>query len=725
MSVTPGPPGPASAPGTVAGVRPAGPDALGAAARPGRTPSPGRLLTFATAAPAVALSAWLVAAVPLLALGVFTPVMAAVVAGPAVLLALALAARWAPRRSGIEAGGGWDRWWPLLALLAVAVGFTVLQLLHASEQIVIRRDAGSYAQFGNWLALHGSLPVPQYRELIAGDDPALSYQSLAYYQVGDVIWPQFMAGVPLTLAIGHWIGGVHGMLAVAPVLGGLAVLAFGGVAARLVGPRWAPVAALALAVCLPQMWVSRSTYSEPAAQILLLGGMALVVDALAPAPPGGRRRIPAGPALAALGGLALGLSVVVRIDGLRDMLPVLPFIAVLLHVQRSRALALAGGLAVGAGYGLAAGYGLSLPYLQHLAASVVPLLVVCAAAVLASAGLGWAVGRWGLPDLRRGPWAGIAAGAVVAVMAALAVRPLLYTARGHAEPAEGTRSLIGQLQQIEGLPFDPDRTYAESTLNWVAWYVGVPVVVLATAGAALVAWRLVRRRDLAWALPLLMMAWTVVTVLVRPAITPDHPWASRRLVALVLPAFILLAVWAVASGVRWLRGSGAGARLYGAVSVLAVGAVLASTGAASVPLVFARTDAGSVAAVERLCERIGPGASVLMVDGYTADRFNQLVRGMCGLPVARLADGVPADPATVARIAAEIRERGRRPVIVGDEEADLLPFLPPGASADHAFELRGRTDALILEGPPARTGELVMNVWIAEVPESAAPAPSP
>ena len=30
-----------------------------------------------------------------------------------------------------------------------------------------------------------------------------------------------------------------------------------------------------------------------------------------------------------------------------------------------------------------------------------------------------------------------------------------------------------------------------------------------------------------------------------PAITPDQPWASRRLVPAVLPGFILLAVWAL------------------------------------------------------------------------------------------------------------------------------------------------------------------------------------
>ena len=58
------------------------------------------------------------------------------------------------------------------------------------------------------------------------------------------------------------------------------MLTFGGLAARLIGPRWAPLAALVLAITLPMQFTSRSTYSEPAAAILFLGGLCLVTDSL-------------------------------------------------------------------------------------------------------------------------------------------------------------------------------------------------------------------------------------------------------------------------------------------------------------------------------------------------------------------------------------------------------------------------------------------------------------
>ena len=65
-----------------------------------------------------------------------------------------------------------------------------------------------------------------------------------------------------------------------PILGGLAVLAFGGLTGRLAGLRWAPAGALVLALTLPEQYTSRASFSETAAQVLLFGGLSLIVDAL-------------------------------------------------------------------------------------------------------------------------------------------------------------------------------------------------------------------------------------------------------------------------------------------------------------------------------------------------------------------------------------------------------------------------------------------------------------
>ncbi|MDT0304551.1 hypothetical protein [Streptomonospora wellingtoniae] len=675
-----------------------------------------RVFARVTAAPAVVLSAWLLVAFPLLVAGVLSPVTGALLGIPAVAAGLLGVFRLVPELpAGVGRGPAGLPWWPFVLTAGIAAAFAAVQLGYHSEILVIRRDPASYAQFTHWIAEHGALPIPQRQDLVAGGDHALVYGSLAYYEVGDVVWPQFLAGAPLVYTVGHWLGGIPGMLLAPPLIGGLGVLTFGGLAARLVGPRWAPSAALVLAVCQTQQWVSRSTYSEPVAQVLLLGALVLAHDALT-------RRV--GPrvwtrwhTLAAAAGVVFGLGLVVRITALRDLLPLVAFAGLLLVARRGQALPLLGGLAVGVGYGAVAGYGLSRPYLDHLSASLVPLLWISGAVVVGVAAAVALLWRRGLPRGDRPQWVPAAAAvAVVAVMAALALRPLFYTDLGHGD--EATASYIGQVQEAEGLPFAPDRTYYEMSLYWVGWYVGLSTVLLAVFGAALVVRRVMQHRAPQWVLPAMVLSWTVVTTLLRPAITPDHPWASRRLIVLVLPAFILFAVWFVAwlthrlytePGVdrTWVRRSTAAAAAAVGVAVMLVPTALTAAG-----VMTYRSDVGSVAAVRKLCRAIPADASVVMVDGVYGGHM-QLVRGMCGVPTAGLSSAQPQRD--VARIIAGIEKRGRTPVLAASKPRAILPYVEPDTPLRHPFALHAEQDLSTLMEPPAGSWVFDDDVWIAVV----------
>ncbi len=150
-----------------------------------------------------------------------------------------------------------------------------------------------------------------------------------------------MTGVPVLLSIGGWLAGVSGVLHGNAVIGAFALLAFAGLATRLVGARWAPLAVLALAFVQPELDVMRATYSEPAGQLILLGGMAIVVDAfvageLIPhlwprrasaqsnAPAGGTTLLPLGDSSWAA--LFSASCFVVRIDAVADLFPLVPFV---------------------------------------------------------------------------------------------------------------------------------------------------------------------------------------------------------------------------------------------------------------------------------------------------------------------------------------------------------------------------------------------------------------
>jgi hypothetical protein len=672
----------------------------------------GRLLSRLTVLPALILVAWLLGGLPLLLLGWFTPVLMLVVCGPLAAALVFAGWRWLPGLRGGWPGPAGTPWWTVAALIAVAVAFGADQLVFHSQQIIVERDPASYIQFGNWIAGHHSLPIPMDGNAFGPARQLLRFDSSAFYQAQGAVVPQFMAGMPMILAAGFWIGGVSGAVLVAPLLGACGVLTFGGLVARLAGPRWAPLAALALALSLPEQFTSRSAYSEPAAQILFLGGLCLIIDALGAGGPGIGGR--AGRAVTALGGLALGLTVLVRIDGVSDILPVIPFAGLLLARRRPQALPLIGGTVAGAAYGGINAVVLSWPYVVSIRGSLLPLAAVAAAALAATAAGVLVVRRRGLPDLRATWLPGAVAALVVVIMAGFALRPYVQTVHGQATPL--ARRVMAGYQRADHLPVDPTRLYYEISLHWVFWYIGLPAVVLGTLGAALLARRCLRGEAPAWALPLLAFGWIIVVTLARPGITPDQPWASRRLVPGVLPGLLLLAVWAAGWLLDWLRRTGRTALIGRGVAVLAAAVLLLPPAVTSFGLTFSgvnglatkTTYSGEIAAVDHLCAAIPANASVVVVSYATASRFVQLIRGMCGVPAARL---FLPQPSSVQATVAGIRHAGRRPVLLAAKQAQLAQF---GGPVRQVLALRTTADSHPLTRPPTGTSRLSLTVWMWE-----------
>ncbi|MEV4378663.1 hypothetical protein [Streptosporangium sp. NPDC049644] len=688
--------------------------------------SAGKVLAVVSVVPALVLAGWLLAGLPLLLLGWFRPLAAV----PLGLSAAALLCRYGLRRlpETVPATA-----WQVTGVIAVALASGVLNGLFRSEQLIVRRDPATYAQYGLWLAGHGSLPVPFQEQAFGGLDPALHFDSVGFYGFDGAVVPQFMPGAPMLHAVGAWLGDVAGLLLVPPVLGAAAVLVFAGVVARLVGARWAPLAALVFAVSLPILYTSRTTFSEIPSLILLFGGLALLYDAEArlrsgavasPSEPSGTgpAAIRSARAGAALAGLVFGLAVMVRIDGLRDVLPVLVYAGLLIAVRRAGnrdagrlGVPLLSGLAVGAGLGFAAAYLLSRPYLKYLSGSLIPLLAICGAVVVLTVAVAALAPRLAAP-LRRAArmprLPEIAGGLVVLVGAAFAARPWLQTVIRPPATVEDrlTADFIAGVQRVNGLPIDGSRLYYENSAYWVIWYVGLPAALLATFAAALLARRLVRGTAPEWLLPLAVIAWTTVTTLYRPGITPDQPWAARRLVPVVIPGLILLAVWGLDRARERARRSGYGPRARRGLATAGAVLLLVPVAFVSGGTAFTPIERGERAAVEALCAALPARASVLVVERVTAARFTQLVRSSCGLPAARVTlyrTNVPRK-SDVTRLAARIRAAGRVPVLLAAEARQVSGYGTPV----HIMNLRVRQDERSLVDPPNGTWSLAADVWM-------------
>lgn len=188
------------------------------------------------------------------------------------------------------------------------------------------------------------------------------------------------------------------------------------------------------------------------------------------------------------------------------------------------------------------------------------------------------------------------------------------------------------------------------------------------------------------------------------AITPDHPWADRRFVPVVLPFVAIAATWSVAraaerfAGSRRLAVAGLGAL------VLVVPAALATQ-----PLVTSRTEVGERALVADVCAALGPDAAVVVVGVRARNELPQTIRGLCDLPTAGLA---PGGTAALPRAAAAAREHGRRLVLLGYLPDDLAAA---GATVPRRVHmLRTEEDARTIAARPRRTWELTFEVWVAD-----------
>ncbi len=688
-----------------------------------------RLLGRLSVLPALLVMAWLLAGLPLLLLGGFTPVLMLVVSVPLAAALVVFGLRWIPDRWPGARQAPAARppapeqartpWWPVVGVIAIAVAFGIDQMIYHSQFIIVTRDPASYIQFATWISHHGSLPIPQDRAAFGGTHHVLTFASFAYYQVGSTVVPQFMAGLPMVLAGGFWVGGVGAAVAMAPLLGACAVLTFGGLAARLVGPRWAPLAALILALSLPEQFTSRSTYSEPLAQILFLGGLCLVIDSL------GEDGL-AAKVLSALGGLAIGLTLLVRIDGASDILPLIPYCGILLIGRRRQAVPLLGGLVVGGIYGSVDGLVLTRPYLASIRSVLVPLALIVGVVIIATLIAMALLWNKGLPKI-RGKWLPNAAAALAFVIViGFTIRPYLQTVRRNS--GAFFDSIIRDYQRADHLPVAPERLYYEISLHWVFWYIGVPAVALGTLGAALLARRCLRGQAPTWTLPLMIFAWAIVTTLYDPAITPDQPWASRRLVPTVLPGFVLLAVWASDWLLDRVRRMDVGrvlraglvtcfaALLLLPAAVTTFGLRVKSGGPAGIRLAaeglaFKTTYGGEIPAVNGMCAAIPRDASVVFIDsgaGGAADRLTEVVRGMCGVPVA---DIDHARFSSVEQVLRGIEQAGRRPVLLSGVRSHLTRY---GGQVRLIMRLRSTQDMNALTAPPQHTLPFDVIVWMSE-----------
>lgn len=653
-----------------------------------------------------------------------------------VVAAGALAAVLAP-------AGAWQPWivLPLLVLVGglsvvavrrvrfpalapgAAVGYAVATLGYAGyvlatrgEQVLPRRDAGSYLLSAQLLADTGRRIVPAGLPPELLSVPDTTWGSPAFSAVGAgahaVIEPQFVLAPAATYSVAGWLGGgwQESFLPFAAIAAGttaLALLGGGLLLGRFLGHWWGVAFVPLAGLVFPVLHTARMTYSENLALLVLAAAFLALTVAAESAP------------MAWLAGLLLGAGSLVRVDFLRETMLVLPVLA-LMAARGARWVRRVGlGIALGTGYAAAAALTLSRLYVTEIAGSVVPLLGLATAL----AGASWWVTR--RPAGRLVRWArehardlslGLAAATVLTGLV-LTSRPLWWVGRQSARAASSY--VVAGIQQREGLPIDGTRTYAEQSVTWLAWWVGPLALAVALGVLAVLVARATRialdpqREVPGWLAPLLVVAGSTVLTLVRPGITPDHPWADRRLLIplLAVVALVLVAGSALARA-PWAVRPRVG------VAALVVASLAVPVGIASWPHAAERVEAGSAALVGSVCaavDRAGVPADavVLAVDARAANEWPPLLRDSCGRGVLAVTSAARRNPFRVRMAVETVRrlagEQGR-PVVLVATSAQVLTDLGV-AGPQELVSGSVDEDPRLLVHRPERLVPLPISLW--------------
>jgi hypothetical protein len=522
-----------------------------------------------------------------------------------------------------------------------------------SEYVIGGKDPGVYLNAGVQIAQRGTLVfhdpvvagVPAFaRDLFFPRDTNrarfVAPRFMGFFvldpDTGAVV-SQFPHVFPASIAIGHALHGLTGARWTFGLWGILGLLSVYFAGARLLGRPAAAAAATLLALNVAQVWFARYPDADIVMQAILFA--ALLANA--------RAHVDDDPFFAPVAGALLALLLFLRFDAVIAVGAVVAALA-LGYVAGHRVrwtfwAPLAAGCALCLWYligpmreyfELPLVFISNLPWWEYLAlgAGAAGLLLLLVA------------GRRSQHLSQR--VVDVLPTALTAIVAALAFYALVFRQPG------------GKLTDYDA--------YALRTFG--SFYVTVPALIAALVGYALVA------RGLFWRDPAFMLTLTAFSVFFfyKIRIVPEHFWAARRFVPMILPGALLLAGGAALTGVR-------GRLLFtrairGPIGVVFLALLAVHYARAAGPIVDHVEYAGIIPRLEKLAGQLGDD-DLLIVESKDAGSDVHVL----GLPLAYIyarnvlvfSNAAP-DKAMFAAFLDRARAQYRRVLFLGGGGTDLL-----------------------------------------------------
>lgn len=596
-------------------------------------------------------------------------------------------------------------------VLVLLVLWGVWNIRLTSEHILTNRDPATYAIASAWLSQHDSLRMDAPTSLKGVENVYPAGAGFTVDHTSESIHAQAQHVLPALLGtIGKVVGPKHvlhfnvlfGMTAL------LAVYCFGRLFMR---SPWALLAASVMAFSLPLLYFTRDTYTEPLALTFTFGGLALLWAAQK------TRRL----GMWLLAGATVGAGVLTRIDGYLTVIGVAAFLtaytvfAATSREQKQRvkeALVFAGAAAVVCVLAwfdlmlLSTHYFEDTLRLVSLEVAMVAAIVVVAAVLNIVRAKNNRLVSW--LQIRTVRWRPAAAALLVLVLGVLLMsRPAWMVQYG-----ENTNPFVSGLQEYEHDKVET-RGYAEMSTDWASWYIGPVLSGLGVIGLAYAAYRSAREKEMLLLGAVLVILGTSLVYFMKPNITPDQIWASRRMLPVIMPGLALFGAYGLAqlaSRVRfpsvWFKRS--------VIGVAAAGLVV-------VPLTVSgfflgARDTTQYALMPGLCGTLPKNAVVLWL-GTGRTQAVQPTATYCGVDaygfgmLHELDKPNEADLAKVAKIA---RKNGKEP-FVGVYKSQIDKVIEP-SQAKKMTKVSSASSSNVeqtLTAPPRRMEESRMSMSLA------------
>ncbi|MCP3988718.1 MAG: hypothetical protein GY724_06580 [Actinomycetia bacterium] len=587
----------------------------------------------------------------------------------------------------------------VLALGAVVLVLVGFNARYSSQHLAVNRDPGLYSVLGTWVADEGNLLIEanesEWQGLPGRQDAGAAFYDLD--RADGALYAQFSHLVPSTLAVADWAGGLRLMTRANAIISGAGLIMFFALAIQLIRPWPAVLATTGLGLNLIHLHVSRDTFSEPLAQLLLLVAVLELT-----------RVWREGQTIhAALAGLALAAVWATRIDGVLLIATAGAVVAIWL-------VALAAGQPIVSYRGIAGFLGawgvmasiawLDLAwftprYLADLWSQTSQGLLLGVAAfsigpLLAASYRFWApIGTWWRSTSHR-PEALAIAGSIIALWL---IRPWVWEAHN------AGNGLIPGLQARDGLAPEPTRSYAEDSVWWFSYYFGPWVIAGAIWGLYLATRRGLRTKGHVLVPVLLALGPVTLVYLIKPSISPDQLWAMRRFFPTGLPLLMILFGVAVDTLLLQLDNTRSQAVVFGAAGL----ALLAVPLSQVLPLRDMRTMRASVSEMEAVCDAIGDDGAVVLDTGSTAPTLTQSVRSICDVPTV---GGLVVSSRELDRVAAAWEEAGRSLILLtGPIDADSIP-----GEVRAVLPFASRNLLRTLERAPDQVQTATSEIWVIE-----------